>query len=260
MIDSRMARIWQLGVTLFKRDLQAQFREAFLGFFWLFLPILAITGSFLIANQASLISTDNTEIPYPAYLIISITLWQLFAESLASPVLAIDKAKKIVVRIQVPPESFILAQLLEVWTYFLIKLVLVTVAIIYFGVSINSHVLLFPLGCIFLSLLGLCLGLVLTPFSILYRDVQKSLPIVTNFWMFLTPVVYPQSEVGVLKTLSVYNPVTSLLVSTRDAVTAGTFEYLYRGCVIAGLTLLGLFIAVRFFKFSWPTVIERMGG
>jgi len=252
---------FHLSVALFRRDLQAEFRESFFGFIWLLVPTLAITGSFLLANQASFLSTDNTAIPYPAYLICSLVLWQLFADSMSAPVAAIDKTKKIATRVAVSPGVFILSKLLEVYTHFGIKLLMIAGALILFKVNVNLATPLFILCSLVLSALGVLIGVVLAPFAILYRDVVQSLPFVLNVWMFLTPVVYPVSDNSAMRILSLVNPVTPILATTRDFLTgSNSFLFLDRFLYMTPVVLVSLFLAFRFLKFSWPTVVDRIGN
>ncbi len=45
-----------------------------------------------------------------------------------------------------------------------------------------------------LILLGLAIGLLLTPVGLLYTDIAAGLVIFTQVWFFATPVVYPAPE------------------------------------------------------------------
>ena len=43
----------------------------------------------------------------------------------------------------------------------------------------------------------------------------------TGLWLFLTPVVYPVPNKGLFGTIIEFNPVTPLLVTTRELATTG---------------------------------------
>jgi ABC-type polysaccharide/polyol phosphate export permease len=47
-----------------------------------------------------------------------------------------------------------------------------------------------------LLLTGFAIGLALTPLAGLYGDVGRGIPIIAQFWMLLTPVVYPTRTEG----------------------------------------------------------------
>lgn len=50
-------------------------------------------------------------------------------------------------------------------------------------------------------------------------DVTRTLTMVATFWMFLTPLLYPVPEMGLLALVVELNPVTHLLATARELLT-----------------------------------------
>ena len=76
------------------------------------------------------------------------------------------------------------------------------------------------------------LGVLLSPFALLYNDVQSSLLLVLQVWFYCTPVIYAPSLDGFLGTLSLYNPVAPLLNQTRDWLIGGESLFLSEAVMI----------------------------
>jgi lipopolysaccharide transport system permease protein len=59
----------------------------------------------------------------------------------------------------------------------------------------DPRLLLFPLLTLLLLITALGVGFWLSALNVEFRDVQHTLPFLTQLWFFLTPVVYPASLV-----------------------------------------------------------------
>src|SRR4030042_1253111 len=67
-----------LIAQLFKRDFLAVYKKSFLGSAWIFItPVLGIV-SWVIMNSAGVLKPGDVGIPYPAYVLISTSIWGLF--------------------------------------------------------------------------------------------------------------------------------------------------------------------------------------
>ncbi|MBD0386522.1 MAG: ABC transporter permease [Nostoc sp. C3-bin3] len=250
----------ELAWRLMVRDISAQYRQSFLGIIWAFLPPIVMAVSFTLANEANVINVGITDIPYPAYVMFSTALWQTFVEALNGPVQAVTIAKPMLARVNFPREALILAKVGEVFFNFAIKLILIVALFIWFRIPITWTVILTPVPLIHLVLLGTFIGILLAPFGVLYQDISKGLAIITGFWLFLTPVVYPNPREGVFGFLVHLNPVTPLLVTTRELATTGVVSDPYRFWVVSGISLIGLLLTWVVFRLAMPFVVERVSS
>ena len=103
--------------------------------------------------------------------------------------------------------------------------------------------MLVPVGIASLILLGLSLGLVILPVSMMFNDLARGISMITNFWMLLTPVVYMTPKGGLGALLAKWNPVSPVLTTSRDwlAGTAPTHltEYFVVMCIAFAVFLFG---------------------
>lgn len=85
-----MARdIWagrELAWRLFVRDLSAQYRQSFLGYFWAILPPLTGSLTFIFLNSSGIVSIKGTGISYAAFAMMGTLLWQIFIDAINCPI------------------------------------------------------------------------------------------------------------------------------------------------------------------------------
>ncbi|MBW4644895.1 MAG: ABC transporter permease [Goleter apudmare HA4340-LM2] len=248
---------WQLMV----RDINAQYRQSFLGIFWAFVPPIVTAVGLTFAKNANIVNLEETDLPYPAYVMFSMSLWQTFTEALNSPLQEVSSASGMLAKINFPREALILAGLGKVFFNFGIKLILILGLFIYFQMPVTWSVLLAPVALIHLVMLGTAIGLLLAPIGTLYQDIPKLLTLALGFWLLLTPVVYsvPQKG-GLASTLVQLNPVTPLLVTTRELATTGVISQPQGFWLVSCITMVGLLMAWLFYRLAMPFIVERMSA
>ncbi len=247
---------WQLMV----RDISAQYRQSFLGIIWAFIPPVMTAAGFTLANNAKIVNIGVTDLPYPAYVMFSMTLWQTFTESLNGPMQAVGSAKGMMARINFPREAIILNKLGQVFFNFGIKLILIIGLFIWFRMPMTWSVILAPVALIHLVMLGTFIGLLLAPISALYQDISKGITMIMGLWLFLTPVVYPTPRTGVFGAIVTLNPVTPLLVTTRELATTGIISNPQGFWIASGIAIIGLLVAWIMYRISMPFVVERISS
>lgn len=260
MLFSELKGSWDLSFRLFVRDTKSLYREAFLGSFWLFLPAVTAAGSLSLAANAQLINISELNAPYPVYVIVGTILWQLFHDSIKAPLDALEKSKKLLAKLKYPIEASILAQIWQVLFHFAIKLVLILVVFLIYRIQVNSLFLLFPFGCLSILVLGFGIGLVICPFAGLYKDVSTILPHVMSLLMFLTPVFYGENIQGPLKFIVDHNPLTFMIVTSRDFILNGQLEYWTEWISCSLISIPLLLIGWAYTRLSLPIIVERAGN
>ena len=170
------------------------------------------------------------------------------------------QGKSIMVKINFPRESLILAGLFQVLFDFLVKLALIVIVLIIFKVTPATTVWLAPLGVLSLVILGTSLGMILLPIGMLYTDIQKVILAITPFWMLLTPVIYPVPRADLGTLLNKFNPVSPLLSTTRDWLFQGTSDFVVPFLWITGASVILLLAGMILFRLAMPIIIERSGS
>jgi lipopolysaccharide transport system permease protein len=250
----------ELAWRLFVRDTRAQYRTSILGYVWVFLPPMAASLPFVFLNAQGVVSVGNTPIAYGAYALIGTIIWQTFVDSLNVPLRTTYAARSLLTRINFPREALLLSGLMQVGFSFLVRLALLALVLIWFQIALPTTAILFPVGILALVLAGFVIGLALTPFGLLYGDVQQALPILTTLLMLLTPVLYPVPETGLAAAVAALNPLTPLVVNTRDWLTTGQIAPVSGFIVVSATASALLLLGWICYRVALPHLVARLGN
>jgi|LakMenEpi03Aug12_release.lakeMendotaPanAssembly.Ray.scaffolds.fasta_scaffold408374_1 lipopolysaccharide transport system permease protein len=250
----------ELAWRLFVRDFKAQYSQTMLGYVWAFLPPLFASLTFVFLQSQGIIKIEGLGIPYAAFAMIGTMLWQTFVESIQSPLQAISSAKPMLAKINFPRESILVAGMYMVLTSTAIRLLLIFGVMLVWGIMPGWSLVLLPFFLFGLMLCGFAVGMAIVPIGGLYGDVARSIPIFAQFWMLLTPVIYPARTGGWAGWLTQWNPVSPLIASARASLTNQPLEQM--GLAIGYTILFGLISLMGLigFRLIMPHLIARMGG
>ena len=247
---------WRLTV----RDISAQYRQTFLGFLWAIMLPLANTLVWIFLSRSGVVNLSNTPLPYPVYVFTGTMLWAILMDALNAPLQMTVASKSMLAKINFPREALVVAGICQVTINALIKIILLVITLLAIGVYPSWSALLFPIGLLSLILVGTVIGLALTPIGLLYADVGKAIPLLMQFIMYITPVVFAMPKEGFSATLFQINPLTPLILTARDWLTGLTPEYLGYFLVVNVVAIVMLFIFWVVFRLGMPILIERMGS
>ena len=249
-----------LAWRLFVRNISAQYRQTMLGYVWAFLPPLFTTLIWVFLNNQKVLQVGDTGMPYPVFVLSGTLLWQGFVDAFNAPLKLVDQSRTMLAKINFPREALLLAGLYEVLFNFVIRLTLLVGVFLWFKVAISPTILLVPLGIFALFALGFMLGLLLTPVGVLYQDIGKGILIIIHLWFFITPVVYPPPTSWPANLVAQFNPVSPLLVTTRQWLVGGRTTDLGGFIVVSGVTLVLLVAGWLLYRLAMPYLIERIGS
>ncbi|HET9789640.1 MAG TPA: hypothetical protein VFP47_21070 [Pyrinomonadaceae bacterium] len=250
----------ELAWRLFVRDTSAQYRKSILGYIWAFLPPLVTSLPFIFLNSQGVVSMGETPIPYAAYAMVGTIIWQVFVDALNSPLRTVTAAKPMLARINFPREAILLSGLGQVLLNFLIRLVLLVGVFFWYEISPPATAMLSLLGIGALIIVGFVLGIMLTPIGVLFSDVQQALPVLTLFLLFITPVLYAPPTTGFAAQVAGLNPLTPLVLATRDWLTLGTTVYVLPFLIVSTVALTLLFLGWIIYRLALPHLIVRIGN
>jgi len=246
-----------LAKQLAVRDIRAQYRQSYLGILWVFITPLITAFVWVFLQGSGTIKLTETGVAYPLFAFTGTLIWSITKDALNAPITNTKAAKGIMSKINFPKEALVLSGIYKLLFNSLVKIVLLVLFVIFYGVGFHMSQLFFPFAILAAILFGTTIGLFLTPFGMLYNDVGKIINVGLNFIMYITPVVYLIPKEGVLKTIMEFNPLTPLILTSRDMVLGNSPQYLTYFFVIIGLSILLFFIALVFYRISIPIIVER---
>ena len=247
---------WRLAV----RDISAQYRQAAFGLIWAFILPLTNTFVWIFLNVTGVIDIRDTELPYPVYVLTGTMLWAIFMEATNAPLQQTIAAKPMLTKINFPREALIVSGIYQTLFNAALKTIVLVPAVVMLGVQLGWHLLFLPVAVLALILAGTAFGLLLTPVGMLYSDIGKSFPIIMQFLMYLTPVVFPIPTSGLAASLFNINPVTPLILTARDWITNMPAKHLADFATVNLGSLILLFLMWMVYRAAMPILIERMSA
>lgn len=182
-------------------------------------------------------------LPYPIFALTALLPWQLFSRALTDASTSLVTNERLITKVYFPriliPTSAVIASLVD----FAIALGLLVGMMLFYGIVPTMAVLTLPLLILLALMSALGVALWLSALNAQYRDVRYTLPFLTQFWLFATPVVYPASLVPEnWRLLYGLNPMTGVIEGFRWALLgkSGEMESMIAVSVIAILiTFIG---------------------
>jgi len=123
--------------------------------------------------------------------------------------------KALLAKIKFPREALIVSGVYQTLFNAAIKLGILLLVLPFLGVHPGWGGLLIPVGLLSLVLTGTAVGLMITSLGVLYGDIGRGIPLITQFLMYLSPVVFPLATTGWTATLMRLNPLTPLILNAR---------------------------------------------
>ncbi|MEH6764502.1 MAG: ABC transporter permease [Aequorivita antarctica] len=249
-----------LSFQLAKRDIQAQYRQSYLGIIWAFVTPLTTAFVWIFLNSSGTIRVTDTGIPYPVYAFSGTLLWSIIKDAITSPMSSTNSAKGIMSKINFPKEAIIISGVYKLLFNSSIKVLLLLVFIFFYGIGFHWSLLLFPLAILGGVLFGTTLGLLITPLGMLYKDIGQLIGFGLGFLMYATPVVYAIPKSGIMKTVMELNPFTPIILTARDLAVGMPPMHLTYFLIVIACSVPLFFIALLFYRISIPILVERMSA
>lgn len=176
------------------RDLKVRYRQTVLGAAWAILqPLLSMVVFSIFFGGLLRVSSDN--VPYPIFSYTALLPWGMFSKALSDAGRSLVMNRNMITKVYFPrlvvPIASVLASLVD----FAIAFVVLLGMMGYFKITPTSAIWTLPLFLLLALITALGVGLWLSAMNVVYRDIGYILPFLTQFWFYLTPVVYPASKV-----------------------------------------------------------------
>ena len=249
-----------LARRLLIRNVSAMYRQSILGILWLFVPPIATTLIWVFLNKQDVVAIGATAVPYPLFLLTGNLVWQGFSTALGMPMQVLLREKPLLTKQNFSREALLVAGFYEAIVNTAIPMMILLPILFWYKVPLSGWTVLAPVGILAILLFGYALGIFLAPAGLLFGDVAKIVPFITQFWFFLTPVVYPPPTQGLAAGLAKLNPVSPLIIAARDCLTGQPPTTLVAAAGVTTVAIIGLAIGFLGYRLAMPHVIERLSA
>ncbi|MGH9840992.1 MAG: ABC transporter permease [Blastocatellia bacterium] len=232
-----------------QREIKVRYKQSSLGILWAILqPLLLMVV--LTVFYSWFVRMPSDDLPYPLFSYAALLPWTFFSTSLTFAIPSLIQNSHIITKIYFPREIVPLASVLTAFLDFLVASLIFVGMLIAYRVAPTWNLLyVIPLLAIQMTFtVGVCL--LLSAFTVLYRDVRHTLPLVIQIWMFVTPILYSASVVperfrGWYFSL---NPMAAIIDGYRRAVVQGAPPQMRYLGLAAAVSIVLVWAGYKYFK------------
>jgi lipopolysaccharide transport system permease protein len=196
-LSLKLRDVWEYRELLYFlvwRDVKVRYKQTVLGAAWAILqPVMTMVVFSVFFGRLAKMPSDGS--PYPIFAFTALLPWQLFANALGESSNSLVSNQNLITKVYFPRLVIPIAGVLAGLVDFAIAFVVLLGLMWYFGIVPTAAVALLPLFVLLAIVTALSVGLWLSALNVKYRDVRYTIPFLTQFWMFATPVAYPASLV-----------------------------------------------------------------
>ena len=237
MISAQTARraVWKplfelpartdLILSLARRELVARYKGSVLGVMWALLtPVVMIAiFTFIFAGIfGARFGSGNSHWDYALYLFCGLLPWTMFQETVQESAKTIVAHANLVKRVVFPLETLPVAQAFSSLGHQLFGTLALLVAALV--IRHELHVTLFWLPVLLVPQMIFTLGAawLIASLGVFLRDIAQGITLLLMAWMYVTPIIYPESIVPEkFKAFVNLNPFTPLVRSYRRILLDG---------------------------------------
>ena len=204
---------------LVARDLKVKYAGSALGYLWSVLDPLLLAFVFWFVFTQVLVRRHGGD-PYILFLLTGLLPWNWANGVLNDSARALTGEARLVRSTNLEREVWVLRIVASKFAEFVLSLpVVVLFLVIYAGrIDFSGYLLALPLAAGIQAVLLTGAALVLAPVTVMFKDVQRLVRILTRLLFYLSPIIYGVADVPErFRPLALLNPLSGVLELYRAA-------------------------------------------
>jgi ABC-2 type transport system permease protein/lipopolysaccharide transport system permease protein len=249
---SALRELWafrELTVTLAERDLRVRYKQAVLGIAWAVItPVIMMLAFSLVISKITGSNTGPGNPPYPLWSYMGLLPWTFFSSAVSTGGLSLVSNTPLLNKLYCPREVFPLAGLADAAVDALIATAVLLLMFPILGYAPTWQLVYAPALLIILVVFTLGVMLAISAVVVYMRDLRLVLPLVIQFGLFVTPVLYAPTKIShsepLLIVYSFINPLVPVIDGLRRCILNGQaphWTWVAAAAVSSVLSLLGGF-------------------
>jgi lipopolysaccharide transport system permease protein len=220
-IALKLRDLWEYRELLYFlvwRDIKVRYKQTALGAAWAIIqPFFSMVVFSVFFGKLAKMPSDG--IPYPIFAYSALVPWTFFANGLAQSSNSLVDSANLIKKVYFPRLTIPIANVLGGLVDFSIAFTVLLGLMLWYGIMPTARILWLPLFLLLALVTALAVGLWLAVLNVEYRDVKYTIPFLTQFWMYATPIVYPSSLLSEpWRTIYGLNPMVGVVEGFRWAL------------------------------------------
>lgn len=189
---------------LVKRDITTRYKRSVLGVAWTMINPL---GTMIILSMVFSRLFNAVE-SYPVYVLTGLAAWNFFSQGSNAAISNLVWGGSLLNRIYIPRTVFGVSAIGTALVNLLLTIVPLIIVMLIVHFPIPWTMIFIPVPILFLAAFTLGWGLFLSALAVFFPDVAEMYQIVLTAWMYLTPIIYPETMQlpDFVRTFFNYNP------------------------------------------------------
>lgn len=236
--------LWELV----SRDLKVKYKRSYLGLLWTLLnPLLMMVVLTMVFSTIFKRNIAN----FPVYLLTGKIMFDFFSQATSGAMGAVIGGSALLKKVYIPKYIFPLSKVLFSFVNMLFSLIALLLVMVITKTPFNLTLFMLPFPLIYIFIFSLGVGLILSTYTVFFRDIMHLYNVVLTAWMYFTPLFYPEEIIArkyiwVLK----LNPLFHMIKMLRNIVLYNQLPTLKNHivCLSFGLIALGIGLYVFYRK------------
>ena len=216
-----LRELWAYRELLFFltwRDVKVRYKQTAFGVAWVVLqPLLSTLIFTVVLGVLARVPSDGY--PYPVFVFAGLLPWQLFSSAVNVSGNSLVGNAHLITKVYFPrliiPAAAVAARLVD----FAVSAIILIGLFAYFRIPPSLQLLWVPVLVALVTLLSLAVGTWTSALNVKYRDIGVMIPVLLQFLMFASPVVYGTNLVPPhWQWLYQLNPLVGIIEGFRSAV------------------------------------------
>ncbi|MFZ4893234.1 ABC transporter permease [Plantibacter sp. Mn2098] len=195
-----LASARELLANLTLRDIRGQYKRTVLGRVWsLASPLSAMlvytfVFSFIFNIKPAAGDPSGVNV-FAIWLLCGLLPWTFFSSAISAGMGSVVGNSGLITKVYFPRVVLPISSVLTVGYNWLFEMGVLAIALLIVGANVLPWLPLVALMMLVLVLFATGVGLALSVANVYFRDTQYLLTIILQIWMYLTPIVYPETLV-----------------------------------------------------------------
>ncbi len=177
------------------RDIKVRYKQTVLGAAWAIIQPLMMMVVFTVFFGKIAGFDEGLGGNYALLTFAALTPWTFFSNGLTMSSNSLVGSAELIKKVYFPRLAIPISSVLSGAVDFILVLLVLFGLMAYFGVAPTANILLLPFFLLLAFVTALGAGLWFSAMNVQFRDVRYTIPFLTQFWLFASPVAYPLSEV-----------------------------------------------------------------
>ncbi len=220
-ISLKLKELWEYRELLYFmawRDIKVRYKQTVLGAAWAIIqPFFTMVIFSIFFGRLAKMPSDG--IPYPIFAYAALVPWTFFANGLNQASNSLVGSANLIKKVYFPRLVVPISSVISGVVDFVLAFAVLLGMMLFYGILPTVNILWLPFFVLLIFVTALGVGFWLSALNVQFRDVRYTVPFLTQFWLFASPIAYPSSLLSEpWRTLYGINPMVGVVEGFRWAL------------------------------------------